>query len=72
MTVKQLKKLIKHLDPQMQVMVLEGEVCFPACNGYSDIVEINFDGINETCLMLAPCHHQENSEENEIEKIKMN
>lgn len=72
MTIKQLKKLIRGLPPEMEVMVLDGEFCFPACSGDSDLIEVNFDGITETCLLIAPCHHEENTEAKEIEKIKMN
>lgn len=56
----------------MEVMVMDGDICFPVCNGDSDLVEVNFDGISETCLLLVPCHHPENAEDIESKQEKLN
>lgn len=70
MTVKEMRKLLKGLNPEIQIQIPYGETMFrPVCNGDSGvmpIIHIDEDGSEHVVgeiLMLMPCLCNESSED---------
>lgn len=70
MTVKEMKKTLKKLPDDMQVMMpLNSDTDFvvSVCKENSTIQEIVFDEATENVLMLVPCNCQIETDEIEVE-----
>ncbi len=58
MTVRELKRLIKNLDPDMQVvMITNDDSLVPTCKANSQVITVMDDelGEKEEILLLLPC-----------------
>lgn len=64
MTVKQLKRLVKELPNDMEVLILHDQLLITACKENSQIAEIETeDGVKEVLLMVpCSCHEEIESE----------
>lgn len=73
MTVKQLKKLLSKLDPNMDILLLQpnGDA-ISACYENSGIEEVDFDGETDIVFLLVPCGCGTEEVETSEEDISLN
>lgn len=71
MTVKQLKKLLKPLDNNMEVMMQlnsDSDIIVSVCKQFSEVQEVDFDGKVENVLFLVPCSCEVETDEIVVEQ----
>ena len=64
MTIKELKKLIKNMPADMDVLIPQGDLLVTACKLKSDVIEIETEDDIVEVFLLCPCDCNQEVEPN--------